>query len=132
MSRDAEKVTVEMPPSIDLVVEAVDDLKGADLLVLDVRDVASFTDYLVMCTGSSDRHVQAIVDGIKEKLRSVDRAAAWKLGCWMRSHSAASTEDSGGTMNTASVRPTASQSRHHKRGATAAGTRRPEISTAIP
>lgn len=62
----------ELPTSIDLIAGAVDDLKGIDLLVLDVRDIASFTDYLVICTGNSDRHVQALADGIKNKLRAAE------------------------------------------------------------
>jgi len=61
-----------LPPSIELAVQVIDDLKATDVLVLDLRQVASFTDYLVICTGSSDRHVQAVVDGIRGKLRAID------------------------------------------------------------
>lgn len=60
----------DLPEGIQVVVDAGEDLKGTDLLVLDLRKLASFTDYLVICTGSSDRHVQALVDGIREKLRA--------------------------------------------------------------
>ena len=77
-----------LPESVRVVIETIDDLKATGMLVLDVREVASFTDYLVLCTGGSDRHVQAVVDGIKEKLRAIDvtplhtegyRSAAWVL-----------------------------------------------------
>ncbi len=68
----AERPDGELPASLDLIVGAVEDLKGIGLLVLDVRDIASFTDYLVICTGNSDRHVQALVDGIKNKLRAAE------------------------------------------------------------
>ena len=68
----AQRVGAELPDSIALIVDTVDDLKGVGLLVLDVHEVASFTDYLVICSGSSDRHVQALVDGIKGKLRAAD------------------------------------------------------------
>lgn len=61
-----------LPESIALTVQVIDDLKATDTLVLDLRQVASFTDYLVICTGSSDRHVQAVVDGIRAKLREID------------------------------------------------------------
>ena len=73
---------------LDLIAAAVEDLKGIDLLVLDVREIASFTDYLVICVGNSDRHVQAIADGIKNKLRAAEitplhtegyEQAAWVL-----------------------------------------------------
>lgn len=62
-----------LPEGIEIAVAAVEDLKGTDLLVLDLRDVASFTDYLMLCTGSSDRHVQAVVDAIRDKLRAADQ-----------------------------------------------------------
>ena len=68
----AKRPEGELPASLDLIADAVEDLKGIGLLVLDVRDIASFTDYLVICTGNSDRHVQALVDGIKNKLRAAE------------------------------------------------------------
>ena len=77
-----------LPESIRVAIETIDDLKATGMLVLDVREVASFTDYLVLCTGGSDRHVQAVVDGVKGKLRAIDvtplhtegyRSAAWVL-----------------------------------------------------
>lgn len=68
----SETAPESLPESISVVVDAVEDLKAVDTLVLDLRGVASFTDYLVMCTGSSDRHVQAVVDGIRERLRKAD------------------------------------------------------------
>jgi len=73
-SRGASKARPkELPEGIEVAVAAVEDLKGTDLLVLDLRDVASFTDYLMICNGSSDRHVQALVDAIREKLRGIDQ-----------------------------------------------------------
>jgi ribosome-associated protein len=77
-----------LPPSIEKAVQVIDDLKATDVLVLDLRRVATFTDYLVICTGSSDRHVQAVVDGIRDRLRELDvtplhtegyERAAWVL-----------------------------------------------------
>jgi len=73
-SRGARKKPGEgLPEAITVAVAAIDELKGTDVLVLDLRQVASFTDHLVICTGSSDRHVQAVVDGIRDKLRAIDQ-----------------------------------------------------------
>jgi len=69
-SRGVPEAASDLPASVSLAVEAIDDLKAVDALVLDLREVASFTDYLVICTGGSDRHVQAVVDGIRERLRA--------------------------------------------------------------
>lgn len=68
----SQKTPREVPEAIRVVAETVDDLKATDLLVLDLRDVASFTDFLVICNGSSDRHVQAVVDAIRDRLREID------------------------------------------------------------
>lgn len=42
------------------------DKKGIEPVVLDLRKLSSFTDYFLICTGSSDRHVQAMADGLEE------------------------------------------------------------------
>lgn len=55
-----------LPPAVRQVVDLVEDRKGYDIVVLDVREVASFTDYMMICTGRGERHVQAIVDAILE------------------------------------------------------------------
>jgi ribosome-associated protein len=45
------------------------DKKAVDLVVLDVTGLTSIADYLVICTGRSDRQVQAIAQAIDEELR---------------------------------------------------------------
>ena len=42
--------------------------KARDLVVMDVRDVTSIADYFIVCSGSSDRQVQSIAQGIEENL----------------------------------------------------------------
>jgi ribosome-associated protein len=51
-----------------LVVDAAADKKAHDIVLLDVRGVASFTDYFVICSGTSERQIRAIADGIEEAL----------------------------------------------------------------
>src|SRR5690242_21877763 len=51
-----------------LVVDAASDKKAQDILLLDVRGVASFADYFVICSGTSERQIRAIADGIDEGL----------------------------------------------------------------
>src|SRR5579884_2861139 len=51
-----------------LVVDAASDKKAHDILLLDVRGIASFADYFVICSGTSERQVRAIADGIDEAL----------------------------------------------------------------
>jgi ribosome-associated protein len=51
----------------ELVVDALDDIKGQDIVKLDVRDMTTVTDYMVVASGTSSRHVQALVENVAEK-----------------------------------------------------------------
>ena len=53
----------------DLVVEALDDVKGQDIVKLDVRDMTTVTDYMVVASGTSNRHVQALVENVADKAK---------------------------------------------------------------
>ena len=46
------------------------DRKALDIVQLDLREMISYTDYFVICTGRSDRQVKAIQNAIHEGLKS--------------------------------------------------------------
>lgn len=50
-----------------LVVDALDDIKAQNVTTLDVRDMTTVTDYMIVASGTSSRHVQALVDNVAEK-----------------------------------------------------------------
>jgi ribosome-associated protein len=50
-------------------VAAMLDKKALDLKVLYLGAISDFTDYFVIASGSSERQVQAIADGVEERLR---------------------------------------------------------------
>lgn len=52
-----------------LIARAAQDRKAEDVVALDVRRIASFTDTFVFATGTSDRHVRAVADAIVEALK---------------------------------------------------------------
>jgi ribosome-associated protein len=49
--------------------ELADNRKAEDIVVLDVSKVSSITDYFVIATGTSEPHLRAIVDEIRDRLR---------------------------------------------------------------
>ncbi len=53
----------------DLVVDALDDVKAKDIVRLDVRDMTTVTDYMVVASGTSNLHVKAQVDNVAEKAK---------------------------------------------------------------
>lgn len=53
----------------DLVVSAVEDMKAQDIKVLDVRGKTGITDFLVIASGTSDRHVKSIAEAAAFKAK---------------------------------------------------------------
>ena len=53
-----------------LVEDALKDLKARDIRVLHVRDLTTITDYMVISSGTSNRHVRSIADNLIEKAKA--------------------------------------------------------------
>lgn len=51
----------------NLVIDALEDIKAADIRVLDVRDKTSITDIMIIATGNSNRQVKALIDSVVVK-----------------------------------------------------------------
>jgi len=54
---------------VQLAVRCAADKKATDIIVLDLRQIASFAEYFIIATGSNQRQVQAIADEIEEQLK---------------------------------------------------------------
>lgn len=54
---------------VAMIVEALDDVKAQDIVTLDVRNMTSVTDYMVVASGTSSRHVKALVEYVAEQAR---------------------------------------------------------------
>ena len=54
----------------EVAINALEDLKGHDIVKLDVRDLTSVTDYMVVASGTSSRHVKALADAVAEKSKA--------------------------------------------------------------
>jgi ribosome-associated protein len=44
--------------------------KAKDLTILNVKDTSSFADYIIICSGTSSRHVQAIASSVHKNLKA--------------------------------------------------------------
>ena len=53
-----------------LVVAALDDTKGKDAVILDVRNMTTVTDWMIIASGTSGRHLRALIDNVTEKTRT--------------------------------------------------------------
>ena len=54
----------------DFVIDKIDDLKGQDIIAIDVNGKSSITDCMIICTGTSTRHVVSIADHVVQESRA--------------------------------------------------------------
>jgi len=67
---DTRRRAARLPQQVEQAVAAAEDKKAADLVVLDLRRAAGFTDFFVICSGTNPRQIRAIADAIIESLGS--------------------------------------------------------------
>ena len=51
------------------VVDAIEDIKGFDITVMDVRKLTSMTSYMIVASANSSRQAKAIADNVREKIK---------------------------------------------------------------
>jgi len=59
----------DLPADVREVLEVLAEGKGDAIVVLDMRKVSGFTDFMVLCNGRSEPHVRALVDAVQEHRR---------------------------------------------------------------
>jgi ribosome-associated protein len=65
---DKRKKTTRLPAQIERAIAAAEDKKAMDLVVLDLRKAAGFTDFFLIASGGNPRQIRAIADSVIEAL----------------------------------------------------------------
>ena len=63
-----------------LIASYTSDMKAENIAVLDMRKVANFCDFFVICSGTSTRQVRAIADHIDEEMKELGSKICFKQG----------------------------------------------------
>lgn len=66
----------ELDERILTALSAASEKKALEVVILDLRDIATFTDYFLITSGANERQVQAIADEVVEKLKKAGTPAA--------------------------------------------------------
>ena len=53
----------------DFVVKAAEDMKGQDVVTLDIQKLSTIADYMLVVTGTSTRHVRSIADEMEKRCK---------------------------------------------------------------
>jgi ribosome-associated protein len=60
----------ELDENVKLALHSASEKKAFNLVALDLREIASFTEFFIIASGANQRQVQAIADEIEEQLKS--------------------------------------------------------------
>lgn len=73
--------------TLNRIAQVIYDKKGINILALDVKDISSITDYVVIAEGNVDRHVialaRAIIDELRDEGRRPLHAEGLQVGDWV-------------------------------------------------
>jgi ribosome-associated protein len=53
-----------------IVVDALDAAKGDDVRALDVRGMTDITDFMIIASGATDRHIKALAEHVRDAMRA--------------------------------------------------------------
>lgn len=56
---------------ISALIKALEDIKAIDIVVIDVREQTSITDFMIICSGRASRHVKAIAEQIMPVMKAI-------------------------------------------------------------
>jgi ribosome-associated protein len=75
-----KKPAPKLPAQIDRAIEAAESKQAVNLVVLDLRKTAGFTDFFVIASGTNTRQVRAIADAVMESLATKGAKPAYVEG----------------------------------------------------
>ena len=67
-------------PMLNTLIKALDDIQAIDVVVIDVSKHTSITDYMIICSGRSSRHVKAVAMHIMEDMKTAGVPAMHHTG----------------------------------------------------
>ena len=78
----------DLDAEVKLAIQCASDKKAFDMVALDLREIASFTEFFIIVSGANQRQVQAIADEINERLKKDLRSKAvrvegYRTGEWV-------------------------------------------------
>lgn len=62
------------------LLKSLDDIQAIEVTVIDVREQTTVTDYMIVCSGRSSRHVKAIANLAAEQMKAAGMAALSETG----------------------------------------------------
>ncbi|MCX7975817.1 MAG: ribosome silencing factor [Bellilinea sp.] len=69
------------------MINTLEDKKGENILLMDIQDIATFTDYFILCSGSSERMIEsladAVLENVKKEFQMIGKKEGYAQGGWV-------------------------------------------------
>lgn len=83
-----KQIVLESTQLSNVVIQGLEEIKGQDIVRMNLKNVESaICDFFIMCTGTSDRHVQSLADSVQKVMKEVDERPisreGYELGEWL-------------------------------------------------
>jgi ribosome-associated protein len=74
------KKNISADDQIAVILKAIDELKGVDIQILDLREIENTVcDYFIICSGTSNTHVNAISGAIQKQVGKLAKEKPWHV-----------------------------------------------------
>lgn len=78
MIKSVEEKEVQAKVLVDTIVDAIQDIKGKNIVILDLRELPnSVTDFFIICSGDSNTQVEGISNSVVRKAREELKEKPW-------------------------------------------------------
>ncbi|MEO2053641.1 ribosome silencing factor [Flagellimonas beolgyonensis] len=75
-----QKTKASADELIALILEGIEEVKGVDINLLDLREIENTVcDYFIICNGTSNTHVNAIVSSIQKTVSKASKDKPWHI-----------------------------------------------------
>lgn len=64
---------------VEHIVHHIINKKGEDIIVIDLRGISSVSDFFIIATGTSNVHLKAIADEVREKMKKEESSIPWHI-----------------------------------------------------
>ncbi|MGB5475358.1 MAG: ribosome silencing factor [Gammaproteobacteria bacterium] len=87
-TRQADNMDPRTARLLEVTLQALEDMKAVDIRIIDVRDMTSITDLMVIAGGTSTRHIKAAADNVAQEAKKIgvrtpgvegDKGSEWIL-----------------------------------------------------
>ncbi|PWN05224.1 ribosome silencing factor [Rhodohalobacter mucosus] len=77
-SSSSPHISVDTKKLIDAITDGLLEKKARDIVLLDVRELTTLTDYFVVCHGTSETQIRALANSVMEKVKETLGENVWK------------------------------------------------------